>query len=240
MSMSDDNQSPHTPRVVMLGHSPLPFENLSKNYAPGARTWHFARAALDAGCKVLLLASRIPNVYDPNQEQITHEKKENLDYYSIDNSVFADKNWLKEKILEFNPDCIVGVTTYPSSVVADLDLDIPFWADLYGSIMAEAQAKAFLYNDNSYLYHFYKMEEKVLSNADIFSVVSEAQGFSLVGELGMWGRLSKETMGFRFVRVIPATAEKQEFQQSKKVIRGKIVKDSDFVVLYSRGYNSWT
>jgi len=238
--MTQNNQQSGKKRIVLLGHSPLPYENLSKNYAPGARTWHFAKAALEVGSEVLLIASRIPHVYDKNKKLIEFEKKGNLNYYSVDDSVFQDKNWLKEKISEFNADCIVGVTTYPASIVADLDLGIPFWADLYGSVMAEAQVKAFVYDDNSYLNHFFKMEKKVLDKADIFSAVSEAQGFSVIGELGIWGRLSKDTMGYRFVRVIPATAEPKEFKHTKNVIRGTLAKKSDFVILYTGGYNTWT
>lgn len=228
------------PRILILGHSPLPYENVSKIHAPGGRTWHFTKTALDLNSNVLLIAARIPNIYDKNMDSITFERKGNLDYYSVENIIFEDKKWLKEKISAFNPDCVVGVTAYPASVAADLDLDIPFWADIFGSIMAEAQAKAFVYNDNSYLHHFFKMESKVLGKADIFSVVSESQGFGLVGELGIWGRLSKETMGYRFVRVIPASIEPDEFKHTKNVIREKLAKKSDFVVLYTGGYNTWT
>jgi len=226
--MSENNSTYNFDKVVILGYSPLPFENVSKNYAPGARTWHFTQVALNAGKKVLLIGSRIPNVYDKNLDPITNEKKGNLDYYSVDSAIFENKEWLREKILEFNPVCIVGVTTYPCSMVAELNLGIPFWADLYGSVMAEAQSKAFLYQNDGYLYYFLKQEEKVLNTADIFSVVSEAQGFSLVGELGLSGRLSKNTMGYRLVRVIPAAIETKEFKHSKNVIRGIFCKGIRF------------
>jgi len=35
-------------RIVVIGSSPLPFENAEKNYAAGIRTWHFASTAKDA------------------------------------------------------------------------------------------------------------------------------------------------------------------------------------------------
>jgi len=238
MTFTDKNNSGK--KVVILGYSPLPFENVSKNYAPGARTWHFTEVALQGGAKVLLICYRIPKIYDKSSEPITLEKKDSLEYYSVDGSVFENKEWITRKIQEFNADCVVGVTTYPSSIVADLKLELPFWADLYGSVMAEAQSKAYLYQDDGYLNYFYKQEEKVLGKADIFSVVSEAQGFSLIGELGIWGRLNKDTMGYRFVRVIPATIEPKEFKHTKNVIREKLAKESDFVILYTGGYNTWT
>ena len=106
--------------------------------------------------------------------------------------------------------------------------------------MAEAQAKAFVYDDNSYVYHFFNMEKKIIPKADIFSVVSEAQGFFLIGELGICGRLTKETMGYRFVRVIPNSIVEDEFVHTKDVIKGVLTPKNSFVVLYSGGYNTWT
>jgi len=153
---------------------------------------------------------------------------------------FEDKNWMKKKISQFDPDCIVGVNTHPSSIAAELSLNIPFWADLNGSVMAEAQAKSYVYDDNKYLEHFFHMESKVLGKADVFSVVSEPQGFSLIGELGIWGRLNKNSMGYRLVRVIPNTTENKKYNHTKNVIRNVLAKESDFVILYSGGYNTWT
>ena len=227
-------------RIVILGHSPLPFENVNKNYAPGSRTWHFTYCAMSMGYEVLLIASRIPFIYEKNIDPILFQRKDNLHYYSVEDHIFANKNWMIQKINQFKPDCIAGITSFPASVASDLNLGIPFWADLYGSVMSEAQAKAYVFKDDSHLHHFFQMESKVLDKADVFSVVSEAQGFSLIGELGIWGRLNKDTLGYRFVRVIPATAEIHEFNHTKNVIRGVLAKQDDFVILYSGGYNTWT
>jgi len=227
-------------KVIIIGTSPLPFENTPKNYAAGIRTWHFALSAKAANCEVMVIGYRIPSAYNEELKEIKFSQNEEIDYYSVDGPIFENKEWILKKITEFNPDCIVGVNTHPSSVAAELGLEIPFWADLNGSVMAEAQTKAYVYNDDKYLHHFFKMESKVLGRADVFSTVSESQGLSLIGELGIWGRLNKDTMGYRLVRVIPNAAENKAYVHTKNVIRGKIVKDSDFVVLYSGGYNTWT
>jgi len=227
-------------RVVIIGISPLPFENLKKNYAPGKRTWDFALAAKEANCQVIVIGYRIPDTYEKKIPDVYLQKHENIDCYSVIGEIFENPHWLKTKISEFTPDCVVGVTTYPSSIVTNLNLELPFWADLFGSVMAEAQIKSYVFNDDFYLSHFFSMESKILGSADVFSTVSEAQGFSLIGELGIWGRLNKKTMGYRFVRVIPNTAEIKDFHHKKNVIRGKLAKNDDFVILYSGGYNTWT
>ncbi len=238
--MSDIKKFEAKKRIIIIGNSPLPFENVTKNYAPGIRTWFFACAARDAKCKVMIIGCRMPHIYKkdfPNEKFIS---KDGIDFYSVSAEMFENKKWLEKKITDFNPDCVVGINTHPASILAGLNLEIPFWADLNGSVMAEAQAKAYVYDDNSYLEHFFKQESEILGKADIFSTVSESQGFSLIGELSIWGRLNKETMGYRFVRVIPNTLEKTELKHTKSVIRGVLAKDSDFVILNSGGYNTWT
>jgi len=238
--MASENKLNERKRVVIVGSSPLPIENTQKNYASGIRTWHFALSAKAVNYQVMIIGYRIPSAYKENLPEIKFLEYEGIEYYSVDGPIFENREWMRDKIKKFNPDCVVGVNTHPSSVVAELDLDIPFWADLNGSVMAEAQAKSYVYDDDKYLHHFFKMESKVLSRADIFSTVSESQGFSLVGELGIWGRLNKNTMGYRLVRVIPNPTENKEFKHTKNVIRGIKAKDSDFVILYSGGYNTWT
>lgn len=227
-------------RIVIIGSSPLAFEKAEKNYGAGIRTWHFANAAKDANCDVMIIGYQMPNCFKDEPPEIKNLQIEGIDYYSVAGQIFENKDWMKEKIIQFNPDCIVGVNTYPASIVAQLNLDIPFWADLNGSVMAEGQVKSYVHDNDFFLHHYFKMESKALSKADIFSTVSESQGFSLIGELGIWGRLNKNTLGYRFVRVIPNAAENQKFQHTKNVIRGVLAKESDFVVLYSGGYNTWT
>jgi len=227
-------------RVAIIGNSPLPIENVKKNYAAGIRTWNFATAAKNNNCEVMIIGYRIPKSYQNIEEEIKFMEIEGINYYSVEGTKFEDKNWMLDKINNFNPDCIVGVNTFPASFVAELNLNIPFWADLNGSVMAEAQSKAHMYDDDKYVHHFFKMESKVLSRADIFSTVSESQGFSLIGELGIWGRLNKNTMGYRMVRVIPNTVENKLYNHKKNVIRNVLAKDSDFVIFSSGGYNTWT
>jgi len=238
--MSDKILSEKKTRVVIIGSSPLPIETAQKNFAAGIRTWHFARAAKEVGCEVMIIGYRIPRSYKQELPDEKFLQIEGMNYYIVDGPLFENTNWMSKKISQFHPDCVVGINTHPASVVSKLNLDTPFWADLNGSIMAEAQTKAYVYNDDKFIEHFFQLESKVLSCADVFSTVSESQGFSLVGELGIWGRLNKSTMGYRFVRVIPNVAENKEFQHTKNVIRGKFAKPQDFVVLYSGGYNTWT
>jgi glycosyltransferase involved in cell wall biosynthesis len=106
--------------------------------------------------------------------------------------------------------------------------------------MSEAQAKAYVYDDDRYLLHFWSIMKPILETGDIFSSVSERQRYALFGELATAGRFNKHSLGYDFVRVIPCGIENREFRHDKRVLRGIHVDDNDFVVLWNGGFNTWT
>jgi len=227
-------------RVLILGHGPLPFENESKLFGPGIRTWQFAKPLIDDGHEVLIICSRIPFVYAMGKPPVTKVRKERFSFYSVAQAVFEDEAFIQDVHDTFDPDCVVAATIFPSYVAAKIRTDRPFWADVFGDTMAEAQAKASTYSDDAYLSHFWRYMTSVLDRADIFSSVSEPQKYALIGQLGLRGRLSKRTIGYEFVHPIPCAVEVEEYKHQKRVLRGRRVADDDFVVLWSGGYNTWT
>lgn len=117
---------------------------------------------------------------------------------------------------------------------------VPFWADLFGHVMAEAQARAYIDGNDECLFHYWNSEYNIVSNADIFSCVSSRQKYALIGELGAVGRLNKYTSGYDFTNIIPCGLLQEEYSHTKKVFRGKNrIKNDDFVVLWTGGYNTW-
>lgn len=229
-------------RVLILGAAPLPFEKKERQYAANLRTWHFTKPILDAGHQVRLIACRLPNTYSKSDdiEPWTVEKIGDLEYLSVQEQVFEDPDFLQLKAEEYSPDAIVGVNTYPASRAAALTTDRPLWCDLNGWVMAEAQAKTFVYQDNQYLNHFWKMEEAVLRRADMISTVSDAQAHAVIGELATVSRLGKETQGYPFVCTIPNAIVEESYSHSSRVLRDHLVDEGDFVALWVGGYNTWT
>ncbi len=158
---------------------------------------------------------------------------------------FENLQTLSLLLKEFNPDCIIGATFYPARMAArlvnSLEKGVPFWADLFGHVMAEAQARAFMDDDDGCLFHYWNSEYAIITSADIFSCVSKRQEYALVGELGAAGRLNKYTSGYDFSTVIPCGMPQADFEHKKNVIRGlNGISDEDFVVLWTGGYNTWT
>jgi glycosyltransferase involved in cell wall biosynthesis len=229
-------------KVLVLGVAPLPIENQKKNYALNNRTWLMSKALRGEGHEVRILASRVKGAYSPDASRpgvLYQEIEPGLGYYSVERQVM-NRKFMHLHVREFDPDCIVGVGTVPSVSAVRIGSDKPVWADLFGSLLAEAQVKASVYGDDFYPLYWRRFEESVLRKADVFSAVSTPQKFAVIGELGLVGRLNSRTSDYRFVHVIPIVVDDTPFNHSKNVLRGKLVQKDDFVILWSGGYNTWT
>ncbi len=227
-------------RILVLGAAPLPFEQLERQYAANLRTWHFTRPLLDDGHHVRLIGYRLPKTYPEDVEPMLLTRRGRLEYYSLTDELYHDSSYIQNLADEFDPQAILGVNTHPSSRAVLIATDRPIWCDLNGWIMAEAQTKCHVYDDDRYLSHFWNMEREVLDRADVISAVSEAQVYATIGELAVRGRLGRKSFGYRFVHRIPNAISEVEYRHDKKVFRGSAVGERDFVVLWAGGYNTWT
>ena len=261
-------------KVFILGMSPLPFENDRKVYGTGIRTWQFVLPILKRGHRLCVCNYAVPSAYPDDfksqyekdfiyTDKIKHEF--NFEYNILKKEDFENVELLSEIFLRFKPDCVVGCTFYPSYVASKLlnylkSSTDPFWADLFGHVMAEAQARAYIDGDDSCLFHYWNSEYNIVSSADKFSCVSSRQEYALVGELGAAGRLNRYTSGYEFSCTIPCGLPQEEYRHTRNVFRekdyviggrvgkfgvdevegkNKVGKD-DFVVLWTGGYNTWT
>jgi glycosyltransferase involved in cell wall biosynthesis len=231
-------------KVLLLGLNPLPTQNSICTLAPGKRAWQFLNPLLKNGHRVCLICSRhLAAKHKPDRQEIKAEEHSNLIYYSVTQSVFEDVKWLQRIHDNFDPDCIVGATVYPSYIATRLNTEKPLWVDLFGHIMAEAQTKSKVFTDNYYVSHLWNQEKAVLDRADVLSVVSEPQSYATIGELGARFRLNRLTTGYQFTHVIPCSVSDIDTTVNtsiKPVLRGVHVPENAFVILWSGGYNTWT
>ncbi len=241
-------------KILLLGMSPMPFENDRKVYGTGIRTWQFLEPLLLNGHSVCVCNYAIPSAYDSDfksvymndfnvSSQSRPDKGLVFKYNILAKKDFENINLLEEILKDFSPDCIVGCSFYPSHIASKLAQSnkMPFWADLFGHVMAEAQARAYADDDDRCLFHYWNSEYSIITAADMFSCVSERQEYALIGELGAAGRLNKHTSGYEFTCCIPCGMPAGSFSHEKNVIRGlNGVKNEDFVILWTGGYNTWT
>jgi glycosyltransferase involved in cell wall biosynthesis len=240
-------------RILVCGLCPLPFENTRKSFGPGIRTWQFALSLAAAGNEVHLVAMRIPGTYGDGSQahprthpavDLEADRREERDAVRIERLVdaeFFDVAEIERRLAEIAPEAVVGATLYGSHMLARCALDVPFWADQFGHVMAEAQAKAFLERANWPLAHFWQLLAPILRNADHFSTVSHRQRWAAIGELGVIGRLTAENCGHELLSVIPcALIPASPSAAPEPLLRGSRLPDDAFVVLWSGGYNVWS
>jgi glycosyltransferase involved in cell wall biosynthesis len=225
-------------KVLIVGHAPLPWEDLTRSYGPGTRTWQFAKPLIADGHEVTILASRIPFVYPDEEKEVTRGEENGCVVYRIDQDSFEVGGFTDQLMQELDPDCVVGATAYPSYVAVTYAGERPTWVDVFGSFLSEAQAKAAVYNDNSFLEHYVRIISLLVNLGDMFSTVSERQKYELIGQLGVAGRLVAETFGYDFVCPIPCGVEGLSFPAAADPTGGKGA--DAFMVLWSGGFNTWT
>ncbi len=226
-------------RILVCGLCPLPFENTSQNYGPGIRTWQLASGLAGAGHDVRVVAMVIPQVYEPGELE-RHGERDGMPILRLPSEEFFRPEVLRAEIEPFAAEALVGATIYGSLALAQSGSDLPFWADQFGHVMAEAQAKAALEGENWPVPRWWRMVHPVMSRADKVSTVSERQRCSAIGELGALGRLTAETCGYEFTAVIPCGLTTPPPVRARSVLRGSRLPQDAFIVLWSGGFNVWS
>jgi glycosyltransferase involved in cell wall biosynthesis len=226
-------------RVLVVGSCPLPFENERRLYGPGIRTWQFTKPLLAGGHQVCLVTSRIHGAY-PGATGPTVREDGRLTHHVVDDTSLQATDVLQRIHDALAPDCVVAATMAASWAATRLRTPVAIWADAFGDVMSEAQAKAFVHDDDMHLWGHWRMLRAVLDRADVLSSVSERQAYALIGALGTRGRLNKHSLGYRFVHTIPCGVDAAPLPPPRPVLRGREVGGEDFVVLWSGSYNTWT
>ena len=232
-------------RILVAGLCPLPFEDALRSYGPGIRTWQFAWSLGRAGHEVRVLAMMTPGAYG-DEKPAPSEERNGISIRRLSDVAFLDPSTIRKAIRELQPHAVVGASLYGSAALARADSPLPFWADQFGSAMAEAQALAATFGRDWPVAHAWGLLAPVLLSSDRLSVVSEIQRWAAIGEFGAVGRLTASTWGHDLVSVIPCALVPAEETApatgdgAARVARGHGVPDDAFVVLWSGGFNVWS
>jgi len=211
------------------------------HHGPGLRTTHFVTALVEAGMDVLVIAilserdalyGQIPDALDIGGRRVALLKTTERDLAG---------EVVRRAIGTFAPDGFIGVSAMASALACDVVGESPLWADVFGDLMAEAQAKAIVYDNDTSLARFGGLLVRTLSRADRFSAVSSRQADALLGQLGLAGRLSKHTAGEALVEVIPCAAGSSvpATHAHVEALRTRLGLTGAFVVLWSGSFNTW-
>jgi glycosyltransferase involved in cell wall biosynthesis len=226
-------------QLLLVGEAPLPDSQGAIRTAAALRTWHFL---------IPILGLKIPTtLLTINPEQTINKvltKKTNKDFQHLSipkNESLAIKT-LRKLFKTKKYKAVVGINNYPSFIVAKANPQIPFWADLNGWLMAEAQAQAGVIQNDAFLPFLWQREKKILTKCDKISTVSSPQKYAILGELAALGRLNSTTHNYNFISVIPNATEKfptDTIQPNHVLFRGKKIPADAFVIAFIGGYNTW-
>lgn len=226
----------------MLGMGPLPSEkNILTQSAFGLRTWQFLSVLKAKHEARLVLIARKEHykkapVFGEWRKQTLFGKTVEVMHLDKDSRGFF--HVVKKAYEDFKPDACLGVNHFAAYTLAQLKPKLPFWADLNGWMMAEAQSQAFVDQNDSYISTLWARERLILQTADRFSTVSEAQRLATYGELAALGRLNSKTEEEELLHTIPNANELPTAKVKTPAWRESLPKDA-FIILFSGAYNTW-
>lgn len=228
-------------RIVVFGHGPMRWETSNRLFALALRTWHFASTLARAGHEVLLFAVRGHAFEGWPHDKIQRVQRGRVTVWSVSEQLCHERSdFIRQRIDAFSPDCSVGVNRDPAAIAVNFSEQKPFWADINGDPMAEAQVKAASLGGDWNVNEWYRTLVPVLARADRFSTCSRAQRHALIAQLGMIGRLTAKNDGYDFVSAIPNSIDDDELVLLGQSPRRARQRGEPFVVLWSGGYNTWT
>ncbi|MEQ8454718.1 MAG: glycosyltransferase [Sandaracinaceae bacterium] len=227
-------------RVVVFGLGPMRWEQSTRLFALPLRTWHFAATLARDRHEVLLFSMRTAAFEGWPPEKVTKVERDGVTIYSLSEHLLHERpDWVQARIAEFGPDCIVGVNKDPAAVAVNFAGELPFWADINGDPMAEAQAKAEAVGTDIWTGEFHRRFTTALMRGDVFSTCSTPQRHALIGQLSMTGRLTGPNAGYEMVHAVPNSIDDEELRLLSTLDRPPRRPSDPFVLLWSGGYNTW-
>jgi len=237
-------------RVLLIGTGPLPEHGPRELGFPQLRARQFLLPLLQAGHEVLLvLFTRRDLVSDldeqavaaPIELSLTVEGELRSFQYAV---VRPDEpgRFLRVRDLrrDYGPDVIVTAGPFlPMAAGARAAGDEPLWVDVPGDPMCEAQAKALRSGSTDPIHRYRQMLGQALARGDRFSVISKSQRGSLIGALGLAGRLTGEAVGDELVHISRGSVEGLPDRDSSTLPEAFPRFDDALPVLFCGGYNNW-
>ena len=230
--------------LLCIGVGPLPQYSGKHLFSFGIRAWQFIQPLLQDGHKITLATCEF-GIHEKEKLPSPCTSIEGVKHYPLPEPKADNRPEILCEIQKIcngiSPDGIITIGAAIAGVLgAELDYSGPMWIDIPGDPFTELQA-GLKPGSEDILVFFLETHLKMLRRGDKFSSISESQRKGLVGQLGMMGRLVQETSEYEFAYAIPNNVDPHipPVEHKKSVIRNVLCRDSDFVLLWSGGFNTW-
>lgn len=228
-------------RVLIVGCSPLPFENQRMNHAPGARTWQFAEALAGDGHAVCVVTMRIPGAYTAEGGPVEVTEHDGVPIFAVEHELFRRPGVVEQAAAAFRPEVVIGASSaLPGLRAVEVAGGLPVWVDLFGDLLAEAQARLSVHPDED-LAAYRDLLATLLERGDAFSAVSDRQRYCVMGQLGLVGRLNRWTRGHGLVHAVPCSLPDATPEPRPELVAAAASEfdADDVVLLWGGGFNTW-
>lgn len=200
------------------------------------RTWQFVEALLENQHEVCLVVS-----HKQDESNVSHSLSSRLTYHRLN---MRQRGWLSrlQHIHDgFKPDGINTIMFNSCLRATRLKTTAPLWMDIYGDKLAETQIAEYSAQSGRGHRNVMRYMRDVLLGGDVFSTCGTPQKHALVGQLSMVSRLNQHTFGYEFVYpVLPGAKLRSREWKEGPTLKGGMVPQDAFIVLWCGGYNVWT
>lgn len=243
--MSDNQHTRH--HILVLGVSPLPFDETTRLFAPGLRIWQITEVIRKAGHQVSLAVIDFGIGTDTDTVNACVQIQKINESFLIYRLVFDPKaicRFLESLHSKSDFHAVVSNSDIMNSIAAQLAFDLPIWLDYNGDVFAEKQVMGKAYGNDATLLDQWALFFQGLKRGDRFSTCSPWQTSALLGQLGFAGRLNQFTSGERLVCDLLACSRVMQTYEDKpskiEPLRTTVFPQDAFIILWMGGYNSWT
>ncbi len=231
--------------VLVLGVGPLPVDKTDHLHAPGIRVWQLAQVVHQQKHAVTV------GVIEFGDFQDTHDATVRLRQEALDDRLSVCRfryhsQRTPQALASLHTfshfDCVVSTTDIMNDVAARIPVPLPLWLDYLGDPLTERQLQAAVYNNDVSLLDLWRVMAEALLHGDRFSVASTPQKFTIIGQLGLLGRLNEFTAANDMVHVIPNCPKVivEKPRHIRKPLKGALIPADSFVLLWAGGYNTWS
>lgn len=220
-------------RVLLIGAGPLPQHDPGRLGFPELRTAQLLKAILRAGHSVQLVL-----LGDEDRASAEEDIEGASARCGVERVEVSAPGWLgrvQAAREAWRPDAVVSAGPYEPARAAALTVgEEPLWLDVPGDPFAEAQAKRARGEDPEATASMRLAYAAGYARADAFGVISHAQRFALLGQLGLLGRLSPTRAPD--VQVVPAA---MDFGGLPRGAPRRWEPEGALTLAVSGGFNTW-
>jgi len=235
-------------RLFVIGVGPLPFYRspIPQN-SISEGTWQIIQPLLEDGHKIRAVTMEFGQKENPHIEYIQqpHEVSPNLEHQYYPEPLRQSRKKISRQVQmslsAFQPDAVFSAGSMIAAwVTTQLKHRLPLWYDLKGAFMPELQLRL-QSPDAEDTFETCAIYKQVLLRGDRFSAVTERQAHTVMGELGMVGRLNPATLHETLVTVKPSglSPDSPRRREGTGKIRGRLCDEKALVLFSSGGFNTW-